>query len=219
MYTGFGGRQKRRKFNCADLSCAIYHPPASRTPIPVCDSASLPKARAECASSARSDLCGGRRATGVPTAIVYRLNRGLGRNFEAIDPLEWLARLADHIPDPGRHRTFAYGQYANRARGARAKEKAHLETAPAETPKKRRCSPNWARLISKVYHADPLTCRTCGGPSTTSALRRPRSSDPHHRSATSPSTTRGANSKPWWPRESARRSGAEKGLTDPSREP
>jgi hypothetical protein len=36
-------------------------------------------------------------------AVVYRskMNPALGRNFEAMDPLEWLARLADHIPDPG----------------------------------------------------------------------------------------------------------------------
>jgi len=40
-------------------------------------------------------------------AVVYRsrMNPALGRNFEAMDPLEWLARLADHIPDPLRHRT------------------------------------------------------------------------------------------------------------------
>ena len=35
-------------------------------------SASTPKAGAECASPARSDLCGGRRETGVPTAIPPR---------------------------------------------------------------------------------------------------------------------------------------------------
>jgi hypothetical protein len=36
-------------------------------------------------------------------AVLYRsrMNPFLGRNFEAMDPLEWLARLADHIPDTG----------------------------------------------------------------------------------------------------------------------
>ena len=33
-----------------------------------------------------------------------------------------------------------------------------------ERPSKRRCSPSWARLISKVYQADPLVCKGCGGP-------------------------------------------------------
>ena len=34
--------------------------------------------------------------------------------------------------------------------------------AENEPPKKRRCSASWARLISKIFHADPLTCRKCG---------------------------------------------------------
>ncbi len=100
-------------------------------------------------------------------AVVYRAlrpNPSLGANFVAMDPLEWLVRIADHIPDPGRHRTLFYAHYANRARGARAKEKGLLEGVGAEPPQRRRCSPNWARLISKVYYADPLTCRQCGGP-------------------------------------------------------
>jgi hypothetical protein len=50
-----------------------------------------------------------------------RPNPRLAQNFVAMDPLEWLARMADHIPDPGKHRTLLYGHYANRARGARAK--------------------------------------------------------------------------------------------------
>jgi hypothetical protein len=44
-------------------------------------------------------------------AVLYRsrMNPSLGRNFEAMDPLEWLARMADHIPDPGKHRVHFYG--------------------------------------------------------------------------------------------------------------
>ena len=64
-------------------------------------------------------------------AVVYRAlrpNPSLGANFVALDPLEWLARIADH-PDPGKHRTLFYAHYANRARGARAREKQLLEGA------------------------------------------------------------------------------------------
>ena len=52
-------------------------------------------------------------------AVLYRsrLNPSLGRNFEAMDPLEWLARMTDHIPDPGRHRTHFHGFYASRVSG------------------------------------------------------------------------------------------------------
>ena len=137
--------------------------------------------------------------------------------FVAMDPLEWLARMSDHIPDQGKHRTLLYGHYANRARGARDKEKALLEVAQAEAPKKRRCSPSWARLISKVYHVDLSADRQARSPaanaavgsrssptstsrppfarsSTISASVRPRSSGRHLRSATSLWTTRAGRS-------------------------
>ena len=48
-------------------------------------------------------------------------------------------------------------------RGDRAAEEpaeAKVEEQPA---KKRRCTASWARLIAKVFHVDPLTCRKCGG--------------------------------------------------------
>ena len=99
-------------------------------------------------------------------AVVYRAlkpNPRLGQNFVAMDPLEWLARMADHIPDPGKHRTLFYGHYANRARGARAKGNGPPEGELGQAPKKRRCRASWAGLISKVYRVDPLRCRGCGG--------------------------------------------------------
>ena len=51
-------------------------------------------------------------------AVLYRsrMNPSLGRNFEAMDPIEWLARLADHIPDPGRHCTHFYAHYGYTSR-------------------------------------------------------------------------------------------------------
>jgi hypothetical protein len=99
-------------------------------------------------------------------AVIYRglrPNPALGQNFVAMDPLEWLARLCDHIPDPGRHRTLFYAHYANRSRGGRCPEGAAEATLGEEPRKRRRCSASWARLISKVFHADPLICRKCGG--------------------------------------------------------
>jgi putative transposase len=98
-------------------------------------------------------------------AVLYRsrMNPFLGRNFEAMDPLEWLARLADHIPDTGKHRTHFYGFYASRVRASR-REKEGSELPVEAAPTKRRCPPSWARLISKVYQADPLVCKGCAGP-------------------------------------------------------
>jgi hypothetical protein len=48
-------------------------------------------------------------------------------------------------------------------RGERARAEPGEDEVGEKTPKRRRCSPSWARLISKVFDVDPLTCRKCGG--------------------------------------------------------
>jgi hypothetical protein len=96
-------------------------------------------------------------------AVLYRsrMNPSLGRNFEAMDPLEWLARMSDHIPHPAQHRTLFYGEYSNRARGCADPDDREGQAGQAPEPRKR-CSPSWARLIAKVYQVDPLVCVRCG---------------------------------------------------------
>jgi hypothetical protein len=41
-----------------------------------------------------------------PVLYRSRMNPSLGRDFEALDPLEWLASMSDLIPDRGQHRTI-----------------------------------------------------------------------------------------------------------------
>jgi hypothetical protein len=96
-------------------------------------------------------------------AVLYRsrMNPCLGRNFEAMDPLEWLARMSDHIPDPGQHRTLFYAEYSNRVRGCDHPAESRAQAGEEPKPRKR-CPPSWARLIAKVYQTDPLVCARCG---------------------------------------------------------
>ena len=79
---------------------------------------------------------------------------------------KWLTVLLAHIPDKYEHLVRYYGWYSNRARGAR-----NAQTHPGanattlhldETPLERQSKANWARLIQKVYEADPLNCPKCG---------------------------------------------------------
>ncbi len=89
------------------------------------------------------------------------MNPSLGRDFEAMDPLEWLARLSDHIPNPGQHRTLFHGEHSNRVRGSGLSSEPEVQAGEEEPPRKRR-SPSWGRLIAKVYQVDPLACARCG---------------------------------------------------------
>jgi hypothetical protein len=56
-----------------------------------------------------------------------------------MDPLEWLARISDHIPDPGQHRTIFYGEYSSRARaGCQPLEPDATSTTADHPPSRRR---------------------------------------------------------------------------------
>ena len=96
-------------------------------------------------------------------AVLYRsrMNPSLGRNFEAMDPLEWLARMSDHIPDPGQHRTSSTASTPT-APGPQRRRASPTPQDRAEPRRRRRCPPSWARLIAKVYQVDPLVCTRCG---------------------------------------------------------
>jgi len=110
--------------------------------------------------------------------IYYGRQRGPGsdgspaRIFSALD---FLAALCTHIPDSGQQLVRYYGAWSN-ARRVPAGAAASVPAPAAEAPGLRRDDSNsaeefargrrrsWARLIKRVYEADPLVCPRCSGP-------------------------------------------------------
>ena len=80
-----------------------------------------------------------------------------------LEPLEWLRRLTNQVPDPRRHLVRYYGAYANRSRGLYRdghRAVAAGEEADADTP----CPPSrasWARMLRRVFEIE-LLCPRCG---------------------------------------------------------
>ena len=90
---------------------------------------------------------------------------------------EWLELLCKHIPDRYEHLVRYAGWYSNRARGERTKKScpsAAVVLASSDEPMASefaaRARATWARLIRKVYEADPLECPQCKGPMRVIAL-------------------------------------------------
>jgi hypothetical protein len=92
------------------------------------------------------------------------------RIFPALD---FLAALCTHIPDSGQQLVRYYGAFSN-VRRAQARA---CVSDPAAVPLPpgneeggcadefaRQVRSSWARLIKKVYEADPLVCPRCSGP-------------------------------------------------------
>ncbi|MHC5008281.1 MAG: transposase, partial [Planctomycetota bacterium] len=46
---------------------------------------------------------------------------GVARNFQVFDPLDFIAELTQHIPEPRKHLVRYFGWYSNKTRGLRAK--------------------------------------------------------------------------------------------------
>jgi len=85
--------------------------------------------------------------------------------------LDALAALTAFIPEKGLQLARYYGYYSNKARGKRRRQNpaaaipgaASCPDADQNHHFRRFCRRAWARLIRKVYLADPLTCPKCGG--------------------------------------------------------
>jgi hypothetical protein len=111
--------------------------------------------------------------------VRYRRKRGHGSSgapvepVETFDPLEFLARVIMHIPEPRRHLVRYSGWYSNVSRGRRGKEEAEAERVAAvgvgasrderdRTRDARALRRSWAQLIKRIYEVDPLVCPSCG---------------------------------------------------------
>jgi hypothetical protein len=114
-------------------------------------------------------------------SVIYRskMHLGLKRNFQVMPGAEWLCK---HIPDRYEQLVRYCGWYSSRSRGARKAKgiSAALSTAGAGVTEvlgeyASRAKAAWARLIRKLYEADPLVCSKCKGPMRVIALMTPAS--------------------------------------------
>ncbi len=92
-----------------------------------------------------------------------------GATLIELDPLEWIHRITSHLPDPGKHCQRFYGAYSNRSRirldpgdGESAALPAASIPAQDDSDCSRHARSLWARLIRKIFEADPMLC-PCGG--------------------------------------------------------
>ena len=77
--------------------------------------------------------------------------------------LDFLARLVIQIPAPHEQTVRYFGYYSNKSRGLRKKLAGADGDMPEIFPARKLTSISWARLIAKVYLANPLVCPKCTG--------------------------------------------------------
>jgi hypothetical protein len=95
--------------------------------------------------------------------VCYRYGQE-AKEAEAMDYLEFIARVVSHIPDKGQVTVRYYGLYANAHRG-KVKKASLVPVSLGMIEEEQRPLPSkgWAEMIRKVYEVDPLICPHCGG--------------------------------------------------------
>ena len=87
-----------------------------------------------------------------------------------LTPLQFLAEIAQHIPDTWEQTSRFLGAYSSRSRGVeKAKQEASLDEREPQFPgsslePRARSSASWARCMKKCFEIDPLVCPKCGSP-------------------------------------------------------
>ncbi len=87
---------------------------------------------------------------------------------ETLDVLEFLARVASHIPNKGEVLQRYYGWYANRTRGIRRRTATHRQASASAVevepmpPSLQEVRRRWAELLRRIFEVDPLRCPRCG---------------------------------------------------------
>jgi len=88
---------------------------------------------------------------------------GLQPSEPVFDPLEFLAEVAQHIPNPGEHLIRYYGFYSNKSRGLRAKGPAQATPSTSlnsvATPSAKEARKRWIRAGNFLVPTPPVGYR------------------------------------------------------------
>ncbi len=99
--------------------------------------------------------------------VTYHSDKPTGptAGSETLDVLEFLARVASHIPNKSQVLHRYYGWYASRTRGIRRRAgteeqpPVYAEPVPVPLHEARR---RWAELLRRIFAIEPLACPRCG---------------------------------------------------------
>jgi hypothetical protein len=111
--------------------------------------------------------------------IIYKTkyNAYWKENIKLFKANDFIAELTQHIPPKHKHLIRYYGLYSSRTKGKANKVGSltkygytpppkntpeHASDPKTETVSNKASRLSWARLIQKIYEADPLICEKCG---------------------------------------------------------